>query len=488
MTTPDRYAASRRSARSHLSALARAAAIGGVALAAVSPALAQAVRAPSHYASPASPSAERGARVAGPLGAERNASPVSANYGQGYGAGDLGLTDVGFISTPSIVDLDGDGDLDVLVGEYYGDFTYFENTALPGAAPTYGPAQVNPFGLVAVDLGSVPAVVDLDGDGDLDVLAGSYSGSFAYYRNTAGAGATPAFAPPEINPFGLTGVGGVGSATSSHPSVADLDGDGDLDVLSGRSDGDLVYFENTAGPGGSPVFAPRQANPFGLTNVMAVGYGYDSKPAVADLDGDGDLDVLAGLSSGTLTFFRNAAGPGAVPAFAPKQASPFGFGDVGYRSSPAVADLDADGDADVLVGSFAGDIAFFLNVTRPGQRPIFRRPDGATSAPGGGRRAGLAPAGEPITAASVSATLTSTMVTPNPARGAARFTVAVAEPERVRVVVSDALGREVDRLHDGELSGTAELTLDTSRLAPGVYVVRVEGETATEVRRLTVVR
>ncbi len=52
----------------------------------------------------------------------------------------------------------------------------------------------------------------------------------------------------------------------------------------------------------------------------------------------------------------------------------------------------------------------------------------------------------------------------------------------------DALGREVLVVLDGEASGAVRLDVDTSRLAPGVYVVRVAGATFAETRRLTVVR
>ena len=77
---------------------------------------------------------------------------------------------------------------------------------------------------------------------------------------------------------------------------------------------------------------------------------------------------------------------------------------------------------------------------------------------------------------------------PNPAASVTRFQLAVGTPQAIRVTLHDALGRTVGILHDGELAGTTELSVDASRLAPGVYVVRAEGATFATTRRLTVVR
>ena len=76
---------------------------------------------------------------------------------------------------------------------------------------------------------------------------------------------------------------------------------------------------------------------------------------------------------------------------------------------------------------------------------------------------------------------------PNPTRGAATITVTTGSPERVRVSVHDAMGRRVALAFEGVVSGRSEVVLG-SGLAPGVYAVRVEGETFAEVQPLTVIR
>ena len=260
----------------------------------------------------------------------------------------FGLADVGFLSAPSFADLDGDGDLDAFIGEYDGDTFFFENTGTAGN-PALASPVTNPFGLADVGLYSAPSFADLDGDGDLDAFVGERSASTFFFENTGTAGA-PAFASPVANPFGLADV-----VFISAPSFADLDGDGDLDAFIGRGDGDTLFFENT-GTAGAPAFASPVTNPFGLSDV-----GSRSRPSFADLDGDGDLDTFIGAYSGDAFFFENM-GTADAPAFAQPEENPFGLADVGLNGTPTFGDLDGDGDLDAFIGERYGDTLFFENL------------------------------------------------------------------------------------------------------------------------------
>ena len=388
---------------------------------------------------------------AGPSG-DRGSSPLINPFGL------AGLPPSVFLSKPALADLDGDGDLDLLSGMDSGAFAYAENLAGAGEPPSFGGLQMGPFGLSGFGPTSAPSVADLDGDGDLDVLSGQTFNAvhppLVYYENAAGGPGPPVFLAEQFNPFGMKSLG-----NSVVPAVADLDSDGDLDVLTGNFAGAFVYHENTAGPGRPPAFAFAQINPYGLADV-----GLASAPAVADLDGDGDPDVLSGTAAGGFVFFENVAQPSAPPRFVARRGARLGLRDVGAFSAPAVADLDGDGVLDVLAGEESGDFVFFSGV---GAGDVARA-DAVHSSSSAGAR--VSP------------------VTPNPARGVARVSLALPQPQRVLATVVDALGREVAVLADGELSGTTDLTVDTARLAAGVYVVRVEGETFAEARRLTVAR
>ena len=79
---------------------------------------------------------------------------------------------------------------------------------------------------------------------------------------------------------------------------------------------------------------------------------------------------------------------------------------------------------------------------------------------------------------------------PNPFNRRSEFTLEVAEPQAVRVEVYHALGQRIALLHDGTLAPGSEhrFALDSGELAAGVYVVRVTGETFSEVRTVTLTR
>ncbi|MGZ8191091.1 MAG: FG-GAP repeat domain-containing protein, partial [Methylococcaceae bacterium] len=110
------------------------------------------------------------------------------------------------------------------------------------------------------------------------------------------------------NPIFTLPIRFIPGGTYASPTFADIDGDGDLDALIGNSAGELLFYRNNGT--NNPFSTPAVTNPFGLTGV-----GPYANPTLADIDGDGDLDALVGNSSGELLFFRNT-GTASNPVFA----------------------------------------------------------------------------------------------------------------------------------------------------------------------------
>ena len=282
----------------------------------------------------------------------------------------FGLPDVGLNSAPFLVDIEGDGDLDAFIGEDDGTINFLRNIANGGTDPIFVPeGGFEPFGLVFSSFEITPALADIDGDTDIDALIGEDFGDLIFFRNTAGPGVDPVFVPEGgPTPFGLFNL-----VSDSSPILSDVEGDDDLDVLSGETGGNYFFFRNSAGPGADPVFAAEGGpNPFGLPTVAG-----DSRPALADIDGDGDLDAFIGDDDGNVVFLRNSAGPMADPVFAAEGgATPFGLGPTTFESSPTFADFDGDGDLDALIGESPGFVRVFRNVLN--QAPSFDMEAGST--------------------------------------------------------------------------------------------------------------
>ncbi|WP_071516552.1 FG-GAP-like repeat-containing protein [Geitlerinema sp. PCC 9228] len=212
---------------------------------------------------------------------------------------------------PSFADLDGDGDPDSFIGERTGQLRFFQNIGnpnFPSFANLVGAADPGDRYESGNRQYSTPAFGDIDGDGDVDALVGSSSGRIYTLRNEGNP--NDAFfleLPPESNPLSFVNLGGESEGFST-PEFGDLDRDGDLDVIAGDASGGMHFFQNVGTPN-QPNFVEVVGgnNPFSGFNA-----GPRSVPALADIDADSDLDLFVGNANGTIRFFENTS-PGALP-------------------------------------------------------------------------------------------------------------------------------------------------------------------------------
>lgn len=259
-------------------------------------------------------------------------------------------------NTMALVDVDGDGDLDLLWGDFFeAGLLLFENTGSCGE-PMFRREGVRfPRADPVVTSGyNAPAMGDVNGDGRPDLVVGVIGGAYDPNRTTITnlwyfeGSADGAFTRRTGRLVSQLDVG-----SESAPVLADVDRDGDLDLLVANKiePGDRrtsrVFLFENVGTRGKPRLVARGALPIGGRYHMA--------PAAGDLDGDGDADLVLGSFGASLAWARNDGGRFTVVdtaiATIPR----------GSNTMPALGDLDGDGDLDLLVGEASGGLNHFRN-------------------------------------------------------------------------------------------------------------------------------
>jgi hypothetical protein len=268
------------------------------------------------------------------------------------------------------VDVDNDGKKDMLVSPSGDD--YSENVACvwqyrnvgTTAAPVFSFIRNNFLVGNMLDFGgtSAPVFVDFDGDGLQDLVVAS-NGTFItttsfrrtlYAFRNVGTAAAPAYRLVDTDFARLSAY----NFERMIPAFADIDADGDKDLILGTIDGTLIEVPNI-GTATAPVFA--QPRP----NYKNIDVGSHSAPAFFDLDEDNDLDLVIGERNGNLNYFENT-GTAAVATFAnvPTTAT-FGFIDTrinGLEGNSAPILLEYQGDWVMLVGTEHGAVLWYYNI------------------------------------------------------------------------------------------------------------------------------
>ncbi|HAY33420.1 MAG TPA: hypothetical protein DCY06_04730, partial [Bacteroidetes bacterium] len=254
--------------------------------------------------------------------------------------------DVGGSSNPVFADLDNDGDKDLVIGSDYSKLAYYKNTGTV-SAPAFT-LITDSLPVISESFNYAPCFADLDNDGDQDLLLGSYlRDSLWFFRNTGTPDNFIFTLESRGYQIGLTTLG-----QSSTPALIDIDGDNDLDLFIGGTNGRLIFYENTG--------TPENFNFSFVSNFYAgIDAGDDSVPRFYDIDDDGDYDLFIGRLNGQISFYRNDGTPQS-PSFV-LQTTSFAGVNVHQNAAPFFVDINNDNDADLFTGNIKGGLFFYRN-------------------------------------------------------------------------------------------------------------------------------
>lgn len=306
--------------------------------------------------------------------------------------------DVYGMPSPNFADFDGDGDLDLVCGEFIDGFTYFQNVGTR-TRPKYaaGRRLMNGDEPLRMDLCMiVPTAIDWDRDGDADLVVGQEDGRVALVEHLGTVSEqVPVFAKPK---FFQQEADRVKFGALVTPIGFDWDGDGDQDIVAGNTAGYIGFIENLGRTPGNetPTWAaPVRLKAGGKTLRIMAGkngsiqgpceakWGY-STISIADWDHDELPDLVVNSIWGKVVWYRNT-GTRTDPQLAPEQPVTVDWqGEVPkpewiwwrpeddhlvtqWRTTPVVIDWNRDGLNDLVTLDHEGYLVLFRRSGHDGQ-------------------------------------------------------------------------------------------------------------------------
>jgi len=362
------------------------------------------------------------------------------------------MIDVGSGAIPILFDWNGDGLLDLFVANYGSfDSASYQQGVLKSyysSSITYyiniGTKNNPKFQWITSDFGDLkrygylalyPTFADLTGEGKFDLLCGKSDGTLLFFENTAPFGEMPHFKTPVSN------FQDIKVDAFSAPQLFDLKKDGKLDLVLGNRRGTLSYYKNI-GTTNNPVFQFITSN-FGNVDVRDPNISYFGYSTPHLFNYNDETLLICGNEQGGLFLFSNIDNNlSGEFIFLEKitetiQNKAFKITE-GIRTAVAVADLDGNSKPDLLVGNWAGGVAYFKGIEPPEVKII-----------------------EPQ--------LQDILIYPNPTTGELR--IENGELRIVNIEVFDIYGKKLNDFQFSILN--SQLKIDISHLSAGVYFLRI---------------
>jgi len=240
---------------------------------------------------------------------------------------DKGSNVSGYISLFGFGDIDGDGDMDLLASDYYfmylfkneeGSYVYDDTLRTSNGDILFGGYYPD------------PEFVDLDDDGDMDLVTGNFNGYLYTFLNDGDG---------NLSSNGMLQADG----STIHPSgslfgkFADMDNDGDMDLIA-NEDNYLVYYQNDNGSFSLSDTLKNNGTPIQCFSS-----------AMADLDGDADLDIYAAVYGGYVLEYKN---DGTNNFNDPENLQAIQAEEFYLFSIPTISNIDEDGSLELYVGAY----------------------------------------------------------------------------------------------------------------------------------------
>ncbi len=373
----------------------------------------------------------------------RNDGNVSSPIFQRVTNDYMSCVDVGGSSNLTFTDIDNDGDKDLFIGSDLSKLSFYRNTGT-ASNPSFA-LVLDSLPILSTSFNYAPAFADLDNDGDKDLLLGSYiKDSLWFFRNTGTPQTFNFTLESRGYQIGLTSLG-----QSSAPAFVDIDNDGDQDLFIGATNGRIFFYENTG-----------NANNFNFVLVTnfynSIDAGDESIPRFFDIDSDGDFDLFIGKQDGKISFYRND-GSSANANFV-WQTDEYKNINVHQSSCPEFVDIDNDTDPDLFIGNIKGGLYYFRNDDVSGIQTISNI---------------------------IQPQYRLYQNFPNPFNPSTKIRFDLPGNSPIRLSVYDMSGREVSVLVNQKLNtGSYEYTWNAEELSSGVYFYNLTAGEFSESKKM----
>jgi hypothetical protein len=352
------------------------------------------------------------------------------------------MIEVGQNSFPVVFDYNADGKKDLLVGT----FGYYNTTFLKAQLTLYenkGTTAQPSYSLVTRDYAAlstqslsyaIPYPADMDGDGDVDLLIGTSQGQVHLLRNTAGAGNPCNFSQFVSNPYSFTSPSAIAAV-----QAFDINKDGTLDLMLGGKGGKIQYYKNI-GTTTAPSFTLKSSF-FGKINVQGDPnlYGIDGYSAPFFYDEGLTTKLLVGSVSGQIFHYSIPSLVNDTCTAVLLNANTNGLNE-GAQSTVFYEDVNGDSKRDLFVGNAGGGLNFL-----------------SSKAPDVGVHESDLDASEFVS------------VYPVPSQQELNISIKKMEAGKFEVILYDLLGKQAASATFHSSKGT----IDISELPKGIYFAKV---------------